>query len=270
MVGSMYIVPAFAMNNDNDVAFADSYQPALVTIYHDSSEAELTNVVRDIKSLLSQVRIKIVSAAIPDIEVIDYQLERYDMDYAVYVFNSNTKGMFIDGILISWEKVARLVENSPNVHHLFGIGNSERILDFTDDLQNLHTEKNDIIDHSITVLFSVTKIAELLANSPYGRDRSIGESLRKVIVERFSENVNELITKSIAPDKSTGERDYEPSADPRLTESWYEEIPQYNEEGEELEPILKLIRSEDDEESNYIPLRSMEDDISVTGTVGCS
>ncbi|MDF1540912.1 MAG: hypothetical protein P1Q69_18595, partial [Candidatus Thorarchaeota archaeon] len=198
---------------------------------------------------------------------LEYLLPITNVDEIVYIFQSNLYGIKIGDESMAWSRVAALVESNPHIQHVFGIGNAEVMLDYLEDADNLHIEESDVVDLRITVLHALLTTAEVLLDSTDDTITERGVNLRNWVVQNFTDDINEIISKGMIPDTSTGERDPEPIDNPALTESWIEEEKQFTDEGDELQPVMRAGHVESAEE-DYIGLREMSPSSGVGGSIG--
>ncbi|MFW9955507.1 MAG: hypothetical protein ACFFD3_13210, partial [Candidatus Thorarchaeota archaeon] len=92
------------------------------------------------------------------------------------------------------------------------------------------------------------------------------EGLREDVLRDFADNINEYFAKGVVPEEYTGEHVPDPIEDPALTKSWVIEEKQYNDKGDELQPMMRLGTPAQTED--YIGLREMSPTSGVGGPMG--
>jgi hypothetical protein len=241
-------------------------QKAKVHIFFDGSLEKIRNILSSTVETLSDNGLSVDTIDVNTFYDIKFDLSMLEFDYAVYFFDSSQDGIFINGDLFAWEQVARTVSDYPSTKHIFGMGSTNNLLSHLTDTSNVFFDDSDILDVRLGRLFVLWTIADTMSQSNYRSWSSTGENLRESVLRDFSDNVNEYFAKGIIPDEYTGENVPRPINDPNLTESWFEEEPQYDTQGEELEPVMRLGALAVDE--NYIPLKQMAIESGIGGPIG--
>ncbi|MCK5150418.1 MAG: hypothetical protein KAQ65_01200 [Candidatus Thorarchaeota archaeon] len=238
-----------------------------VVIMYDPNSPEICDIIRDIqKPLYSHgVNVRAVEANSP--VHLEHLASATMTDEIIYIFQSNLQGIMVGDEYLDWRMVASIVETNPYKQHVFGIGNAEMMLEYLEDTDNLYLEESDVVDLRITVLHALLTTAEILLDSPDDTITERGVNLRTWIVQNFTDDINEIISKGMIPDTYTGERVPVPLKDPAFTESWIEEERQYDDSGEELQPVMRAGHVKAQEE-NYIGLREMSPSSGVGGSIG--
>ena len=242
-------------------------RPFEVWVLEDGRNADILAAAWDIQRPLRNHGITVQSISVEGLLEMAHLLSVNPPDAAVYLFESSLDGVLIGDLRVSWSDIAHAINQCPGVHHIFGIGNAERLLDYTSPSDNLHIEGADIIDLRLTVLHTLWTTVEILADSGSKTYSKTGEELRRWVLQDFANDINEIVSKGLIPDTSTGERAPGPIENPALTKSWIVEEPQYDEAGNELMPVMRLTHSAQDDE-DYIPLREMSPTSGVGGAIG--
>lgn len=240
--------------------------PPLVHIYYDDSSNLISDLMVSTIPFLAQSGLLVESFPIQELYYLDSFIDTFQPDYAVYYFESSLEGISANDRIFSWSEVADVVRENKHTDHILGIGNAINLESHLTDTSNLHVDDTDVIDVSLTRLFTFWTIADTMAESTEFGWATLGEDIRKDVIKNFSDNVNEYFSKGLIPEEYTGERVPKPIDDPNLTQKWIEEEKQYSPEGEELSPVMKLGKLAQDEE--YIPLREMLIDSGVGGPIG--
>ncbi len=261
----MFPVSASALPEPTEPEIAE-YNPALVHIYYDKECEESKSMVIETISPLVKQGILVESFDISSILLLDAELDRYRPDYAIYYFQSNQDGIVIRDIPVPWKEVADVIGKYSFIEHIFGIGSAYRLKDFMGDAANLHVDDAEVLDVRLGRLYSIWTIADTMSLSDRPKWSRTGENLREDVLRDFADNINEYFAKGVMPEVYTGEHVPDPITDPALTESWVVEEKQYNDQGEELEPIMRLgIPSQGED---YIGLREMAPTSGVGGPLG--
>jgi hypothetical protein len=203
---------------------------------------------------------------IESILVVEVKLERYNPDFAIYYFQSCQAGIYIRDNLVTWEHVADAISTNQRVEHVFGIGSASNLKAYLGEAPNLHFDESEVIDVRLGRLYALWTIADTMSMSDETTRADTGEALREMVLRDFADNINEYFAKGVMPEKYTGENIPNPIDNPALTESWIIEEKQYNDDGEELKPVMRLGIPADDED--YIDLREMSPTSGVGGPMG--
>jgi hypothetical protein len=243
---------------------ASSPQQKILILY-DAREQEISNAVNTIFHSLVEHRISTEVVGIESFSVLEKSLARGDLWVAIYVFQSNLRGIHILGRMTPWKDVANLVEARRDVHHIFGIGNAKLLFDYLNDSEKVYVEGSDVVDLRLTVVYTLGTVADILKGENSPERVEMGEELRKYVAQDFVENINEIFSKTVVPVSFTGEQSPMVLDDPRLTESYVEELPQSDAQGNVLQPIVKLGSSSNDD---YISFREVPPKSGITGAIG--
>ncbi|MFW9850861.1 MAG: hypothetical protein ACFFF4_17170, partial [Candidatus Thorarchaeota archaeon] len=268
LLSSSIFVPVSAttLPESTDTDEKKEITPILVHIYYDSTSVEAKSVVLDTITTLSKSGILVEKYDISSILEIEFKLDRIRPNFAVYYFQSNTNGIQIQDQSISWEQLAQVIERASRTEHVLGIGNAIILEDYLEDTSNLHVDTADLMDVRLGRLFTLWTIADTVAASEKDGWANRGEALRETVLRDFADNINEYMAKGVMPDVYTGERVPRPITDPALTESWIEEEKQYDDDGKELQPVMKLGTLA--QSGDYIRLREMLVTSGIGGPIG--
>jgi len=259
-------VPVLAAETRGE-ASSLSKRPFEVWILKDGRNTDILAAAWEIQRPLRNHGIEVQSVTVECLPEMEHLLSVDPPDAVVYLFESSLDGILIQGQRVSWGAIAYIINQCPSIHHIFGIGNAERLLDYTSPSDNLHIEGGDWLDLRLTVLHTLWTTVGILADSGSSTYAKTGEKLRGWVLQDFANNINEILSKGLIPDTTTGERVPDPIDNPALTKSWMVEEPQYDEAGDELKPVMRLSHlAQGDEE--YIALREMSPTSGVGGAIG--
>ncbi|MGY5854889.1 MAG: hypothetical protein RTU92_15070 [Candidatus Thorarchaeota archaeon] len=267
LMSSSLIVPISAVSlpeinrSDNE-----RFDPALVHIYYDKECQEAADMAISTIMPLKEAGFLVRLIDIDSIHLLKVELERHHPDYAVYYFQSRQAGILIRDKNVTWERIADVISPHYQTEHIFGVGSASNLIEYTGEVPNLHIDGSEVVDVRLGRLFAIWTIADTMSMSNKPSWSSTGEVLRETVLRDFADNINEYFSKGLMPETYTGENVLEPIDNPALTESWIEEEKQYDENGEELKPILKLGLPAADED--YIDLREMMPTSGVGGPMG--
>lgn len=258
-------MPIEHSSNESTIA---EHQPSVLILY-DSGDTDLTACAVTIRTVVFDSGIPTRILGVQSYSFLEYALCCEAAEIIIYVFQSNSYGIIIRDQEVSWSDLTSTVSIYSDVEHIVPLGNSNEMKKINPNSPNLHTETANVVDLRLAQIFSLWITAEILVDYPSKTVQEKGRELRNVVMHDFCDNISELMSKSAFPDVSTGEDIPDPITDPRLTETWSEVIPQYDEEGTELKPILRLSsESAQDEESEYISLRDMTPTSGIGGAIG--
>ncbi len=267
LVSSALLTPVSAVSVPEKIEIqSPSPVDPKVHIYYDGKDPDMQICSIQTSRPLVMRGIDVLRFKIDSLLNLEYDVSLSKPDYAVYFFQSSQSGVEIGLESYTWAEVAEIVKDNPSVQHVFGVGSAYNLRDTLGNATNLHVENVEVIDIKLGVLYVQWRIADQLSKSSNDDWAETGEQLREDVISDFSDNINEYFSKSVYPETYTGERVPDPITDPRLTERWVEEIPQYDDNGEELQPVMKIgnLAAEED----YIDLRSMTPDSGVGGPMG--
>jgi len=267
LMSSSLIVPVSAVSlPETEGPENDEINPALVHIYYDKECKAVADMARRTIMPLKEAGFLVSVIDIDSIHLLEVELERHNPDYAVYYFQSCQAGILIRDRIETWKRVADVISTHYQIEHIFGVGSASNLKEYTGEAPNLHVDGSDVMDISLGRLFTLWTIADTMSMSDKPSWSATGEVLRETMLRDFADNINEYFSKGLMPETYTGENVLEPIDNPALTESWIEEEKQYDDDGEELKPILKLGIPAADED--YIDLREMMPTSGVGGPMG--
>ena len=249
---------------DDDVG--DKSRSALVHIYYDGSSDEVKSMVPRTVSALLEHGFLVEIFDIESILHLESTILSLSPDYAVYYFNSSQQGIKIHDETASWERLAETIARTLAIKHVFGVGSAYNLKTYLDNATNLFFDDSDVLDVELGRLYAEWTIADTMSKSDWVSWRNTGESLRETVLRDFSENVNEYFAKGIIPEDYTGERVPDIITDPNLTESWVTEDKQFDNDGNELEPLMRL--GVPAVEENYIALKEISIESGIGGPIG--
>jgi len=267
LVSPSLFAPVTAVSIPESVEVAQKeFNSVLVHVYFDKESAEAKSMVPSTITPLLKEGIIVESFDIESILIIEIELERYQPDYAVYYFQSCQAGIFVRDELVTWEYVADAISPNKQTEHIFGVGSASNIKEYLGNATNLHVDDSEVIDVRLGRLYALWTIADTLSISDDPTWSVTGEHLRETMLRDFSDNINEYFAKGIMPETYTGENVPDPIENPALTDSWIEEEKQYDDAGEELQPVMRLGTPAADDD--YIDLREMAPTSGVGGPMG--
>ena len=268
LITSSFFYPVSTVSVPDGVDHKDEQkaQPVLVHIYYDGSSEQAQKMRVTTIAPLAKNGLFVESFDTSSISMLEYTVARLNPDYAIYYFESSMAGITIHGEEVTWMRVSDIVKDNLQTEHIFGIGNAVNLRDYVGDITNLHVDTSDVLDIRLGQLYSIWEVADSMSGSADTGWSQMGESLREDILRDFATNINEYFSKGLIPDDYTGERVPTPIDDPALTDSWIEEEKQFDEAGDELEPVLKAgsLAADDD----YIVLREMFVSSGIGGPIG--
>jgi hypothetical protein len=267
LVSSSLFVPVSAISLPEKVENGDiEYNPTHVHIYYDEECEESKSMVPSTITPLLKEGILVESFDIESILLLETKLDRYSPDFAVYYFQSCQAGIMVRNDLVSWDRVADIISNNHHTEHVFGVGSASNLKAYLEDTSNLHVDDSEVIDVRLGRLFALWTIADTMSMSDEPTRSETGEHLREMVLRDFADNINEYFAKGVMPEVYTGENVPDPIDNPALTESWIIEEKQYNDDGEELKPVMRL--GTPSAEEDYIDLREMAPTSGIGGPMG--
>ena len=267
LLSSSLVTPVSAISLPESVEIKEKeYNPTLVHIYYDSESEEAKSIVPSTITPLIKKGILVESFDVKSILFLEVKLDRTSPDFAVYFFQSCQAGMMVRDNLVTWEHVANVISINQQIQHVFAIGSASNLKEHLEDTSNLHVDDSEVIDVRLGRLFALWTIADTMSLSENEKESETGEALREVVLRDFADNINEYMAKGVMPEVYTGENVPDPIDNPALTQSWIIEDKQYNDEGEELKPVMRLGAPAQEEE--YINLREMAPTSGVGGPMG--
>ncbi|MHA1907467.1 MAG: hypothetical protein ACW98Y_09255 [Candidatus Thorarchaeota archaeon] len=267
LLSSSLMFPVSAVSVPESVESDEiEYNPALVHIFYDKESQVSKSMVLSTITPLAKQGILVESFDISNILQLEVKLDRYHPDYAVYYFQSCQAGIMIRDQLVAWERMADAISPQENTQHVFGVGSADNIMEYMTDAPNLHLDESEVMDVRLGRLYTLWTIADTMSLSDEPTWPATGESLREDVLRDFSENINEYMAKGVMPEEFTGESVPDPIDNPDLTESWVVEEKQFDEQGKELQPLMRLGTPAQTED--YIGLREMAPTSGIGGPMG--
>ena len=155
----------------------------------------------------------------------------------VWSFNTTLQGIiFTSGEIVSWEGIAKLIQATPNIHHVFNTGNSEALDQAIKNLgKNIPTNYYvqpayaGVVDLQISFLFTMWTISDILLhykgtssslNKPYNL---AGDMLQKMAIKFFEKNMNPLLEANFDPKIPVGQQN--DTIKQEIMEKWQAEHP---------------------------------------------
>ena len=138
----------------------------------------------------------------------------------IWSLNTTLQGIrFTSGEIIPWDGVATLISASPWINHVFNTGNSEALKSAISALPNaqptnyyIQPSYAGVVDLELSFLFTMWTVSNLFFNlkgmgSSTRTYNLVGDTLKKMTLKFFAQNINPLAEANIAPKIPIGQED---------------------------------------------------------------
>ncbi|MCG3216490.1 MAG: hypothetical protein KAS63_07200, partial [Candidatus Heimdallarchaeota archaeon] len=211
----------------------------------------------------------------------DMLLDTFGEDYwvRIYVFNTDLDGLITAGGILNWKSLSKYFNYYDNSHHICVFGNSYKAAELVSN-SKCYFEQKEVVDARTGYLHAVWTLADVFESEKEDLYLEIGSNFRKIAVQYFAEELENLVSAEFDPTYGLGEQDSE-KAEERIQQFKLDHPDQlykvHPETGELVsptavipgfDPALNLVPKADAEENNDIILTDFPFLSSISGASG--
>ncbi len=189
-----------------------TFRSNLIGVFYDYKDELTKQTGEALVNSLGLMTPNVEGFAIKRLEAIPEIFDTKDFDIAVYIFQTNSKGVIIHGdskkATISWARSAnvfnKVIDRNPDVEHIFAMGNTYQLLNALHDTRKVHASNEEKVDAKIIYLYSLWTIADILEERG-GKQAALGKDIRMASLKFFANEFNDIAARNIAPESPLGE-----------------------------------------------------------------
>ncbi len=117
----------------------------------------------------------------------------------IYLLAGEPDGIQIRDQLLPWWDFAHYLLPANDKHHIFANGNSESLEPFVKNQLGFHIQGEDVIDATLSYIYILWTMADILENSGTSSERQAGKALRSFTLGMYMENASGLYSRAILP-----------------------------------------------------------------------
>ena len=205
----------------------------------------------------------------------------FDQDYwiRIYVFDTSMDGLKIAGGILSWHLLSQYYNYYTECHHVSVFGNSYKVSNLVKNSQ-CYFEEKEVVDIRTGYLHAIWTLAEIFSAEKEEIYKEIGDNFRKIAVQYFANELEDLVAAEFDPEYGIGEVDPEKVAE-RIQEFKKDhpdqlfkihpttgELLEPTAEIPDFDPALNIKPKQDAEENDDIILTEFPFLSSITGAAG--
>lgn len=205
---SLLILPAMAGNFEKQLVRGDHLLAGKIGIFYDPSDPVLSQLSSQVSNAFGIANVSSTTYKVTSASHLDRLLSESGIWIAIYLFRSSVTDITLGNDIVGWKCFAELLAKHNGIEHVLGIGNTLSLAEYLPEShENIHLADTEIVDAELTFLFSFWSVAEVLANPECYAYREAEISIRRVGLQYFADNFNELFERTLDPKVPLGQED---------------------------------------------------------------
>ena len=177
-----------------------SFDSDLIVVFYDEHDSLMNDTALSLVNSIGLMTPNIVGVPVNSLVDIETVLEYTPYMVAIYVFQSDTEGLFIHERIgdsnikqFGWRVFAETLNSAGQTKHILAMGNTMQLHKYLDiQLQsNVYASQDEQVDAQHMFIYALWTLADIL-EAETGKRALLGEDIRMASLKYFADNFNQL------------------------------------------------------------------------------
>ncbi len=179
-----------------------------IGIFYDLNNELAKETGESLVNSLSLMSPNIIGIPISSLTQLEDNLAFQELSFGIYVFPSTHASWIITSkrseTKYSWTKIADILDDHKDMHHIFAMGNTKQLFESVNDVSNIYGTGEERVDSQQMFIYALWTLADILEENFEGSARNFAEDIRRATLQYFADNFNSITARTVEPEDPMG------------------------------------------------------------------